>query len=403
MNFAYASGQYHVAEGQDNRGRQLWDELPRLEKLPDADAREAMRKRWREALGRIAAAVSLQWRRPEEEEVVSQTEQTIENDFPQLTDPYRRELLAHCYRMLGSVHDAEDLVQETYLRAWRSYDSFEHRSSLRTWLYRIATNVCLTALDGRDKRPLPTGLGAPSASAGEALVEQPEVPWLEPVPDALVGADQSDPATIVASRESIRLAFVAALQHLPPRQRAVLILRDVLKWRAAEVAQAVGITTAAVNSTLQRARAQLAQASLSEDTVVEPTSPEQRALLDRYVTAFWEKDVPTIVELFTKDVVWEMPPFTGWYQGPENVGRLIATQCPGGVGDMRMVPAQANGQPAFGLYMRGDDGEFRPFHLQVLTLGPQGVRHVAAFFETDLFSTFGLPASLPAQPGPVPS
>ncbi len=332
---------------------------------------------------------------------MSQPRQTVvEDDFPRLTDPYRRELLAHCYRMLGSVHDAEDLVQETYLRAWRSYRTFEGRSSLRTWLYRIATNVCLTALDGRDKRPLPTGLGGPSADPGDTLVEWPEAPWLEPVPDALVGADQSDPATIVTSRESIRLAFVAALQHLPPRQRAVLILRDVLRWRAAEVAEAVGITTAAVNSTLQRAHAQLAQASLTEDTVVEPTTPEQRELLDRYVTAFWAKDVAAIVELFTQDVVWEMPPFTGWYQGPENVGRLIA-QCPGGPGDMPMVATEANGQPAFGLYMRADDGTFRPFHLQVLTLGPAGVRHVVAFFDTGLFATFGLPASLPAPPRPV--
>jgi RNA polymerase sigma-70 factor (ECF subfamily) len=333
--------------------------------------------------------------------LVSQTDQTVENDFPQLADPYRRELLAHCYRMLGSVHDAEDLVQETYLRAWRAYHTFESRSSLRTWLYRIATNVCLTALDGREKRPLPTGLGAPSADPGDTLVNQPEVPWLEPIPDALLRADESDPAAIVSSRESIRLAFIAALQHLPPRQRAVLILRDVLKWRAAEVAEAVGITTAAVNSTLQRARTQLAQASLTEDTIVEPTSPEQRELLDRYVQAFWDKDIATIVEMFTKDIVWEMPPFTAWYQGAENVGRLIATQCPGGVGDMRMVPTEANGQPAFGLYMRGDDDVFRPFHLQVLTQGVGGVRHVAAFFEPSLFATFGLPESLPAEPRPL--
>lgn len=326
---------------------------------------------------------------------------SVVDDFPRLTDPYRRELLAHCYRMLGSVHDAEDLVQETYLRAWRSYGSFENRSSLRTWLYRIATNVCLTALDGRDKRPLPTGLGAPSSGPDEPLVERAEVPWLEPIPDALAGADQSDPAAIVTSRESIRLAFIAALQHLPPRQRAVLILRDVLKWRAAEVAEAVGTTTTAVNSILQRARAQLEQAAPTRDTLVEPTSAEQRELLDRYVTAFWEKDVATIVELFTKDAVWEMPPFTGWYQGAENIGRLIATQCPGGPRDMRMVPTRANGQAAFALYMRGDGGSFWPFQLQVLTLGPEGVCHVAAFFHADLFATFGLPDSLPAEPLPV--
>ncbi|CAN5204122.1 sigma-70 family RNA polymerase sigma factor [soil metagenome] len=327
---------------------------------------------------------------------MSQTDQRVQDDFPALTDPYRRELLAHCYRMLGSVHDAEDLVQETYLRAWRSYSSFEGRSSLRTWLYRIATNVCLTALDGKDRRPLPTGLGAPSSAPEAPLVEGAEVPWLEPMPDGMVGADASDPAEIVTSRESIRLAFIATLQHLPPRQRAVLILRDVLKWRAAEVAEALGTTTIAVNSTLQRARAQLQQAALTPDSIVEPTAPEQRELLDRYVNAFWEKDIATIVEMFTRDAVWEMPPFTGWYQGPANIGRLIGGQCPGGSHDMRMVETRANGQPAFGLYMRGAEGAFWPFHLQVLTLGPAGISHVAAFFAPHLFATFGLPASLPA-------
>ncbi|MFD1049100.1 RNA polymerase subunit sigma-70, partial [Kibdelosporangium lantanae] len=177
-----------------------------------------------------------------------------ETDFVRQADPYRRELFAHCYRMLGSVHDAEDLVQETYIRAWRSYDKFENRSSLRTWLYRIATNVSLTALDGRARRPLPAGLGNPDSAPGDPLEEQWEVPWLEPVPDSLVGAD---PAALVTEKATIRLALVAALQHLPARQRVVLILRDVLKWKAAEVAEMLDLSTAAVNSVLQRARAQL--------------------------------------------------------------------------------------------------------------------------------------------------
>lgn len=328
---------------------------------------------------------------------MSRTDEIVDQDFPRLTDPYRRELLAHCYRMLGSVHDAEDLVQETYLRAWRSYHAFEGRSSVRTWLYRIATNACLTALEGRSRRPLPTGLGSPNADPGDPLVERGEVPWLEPVPDAMVGADASDPAQLATSRESIRLAFIAALQHLPPRQRAVLILRDVLRWKASEVAEAVGVTTTAVNSILQRAHAQLEQAQLSEDSVVEPTSPEQRALLDRYVTAFWEKDIGAITAMLTDDAIWEMPPFTGWYRGAADIGRLIDTQCPGGRHDMRMLPSSANGQPAFGLYMRAVDGTFRPFQLQVLTLSPSGVSHVAAFFETGLFERFGLPSSLPAE------
>ncbi len=326
------------------------------------------------------------------------TDTAVEAEFARLADPYRRELLAHCYRMLGSVHDAEDLVQETYLRAWRAYHSFENRSSLRTWLYRIATNVCLTALDGRAKRPLPTGLGAPSSESGAPLVEQTEVPWLEPVPDALVAGADADPAAVTVTRESIRLAFIAALQHLPPRQRAVLVLRDVLKWRAAEVAEALQISTVAVNSLLQRARTQLEQAELREEDVTEPSDPELRALLDRYVSAFWEKDVDTIVELFTKDAVWEMPPFTGWYQGPETIGKLIATQCPGGVHDMPMLATRANGQPAFGLYMRGDDGTFAPFHLQVLAFEGDRVSHVVAFFDPDLFPAFGLPERLDGAP-----
>jgi RNA polymerase sigma-70 factor (ECF subfamily) len=324
---------------------------------------------------------------------MTQTQSPPEAEFPRAADQYRRELLAHCYRMTGSVHDAEDLVQETYLRAWRAYDRFEGRSSVRTWLYRIATNVCLTALEGRDRRPLPTGLGAPSSDAGQPVEVDGEVPWLEPVPDSLL---TGDPATLVSDRDTIRLAFVAAIQHLPPRQRAVLILRDVLRWRAAEVAEALESTTASVNSALQRAHATMEKAQLSADTVAEPT-PEQREMLDRYVQAFWEKDIAAIVSMLTRDAVWEMPPYTGWYQGAEMIGRLIDSQCPGQRHDMVMVPTRANGQPAFGLYMRTDDGSFVPFHLQVLTIGPDGVQHVGAFFGAEVFETFGLPAVLSAD------
>ena len=316
-------------------------------------------------------------------------------DFLRQADPYRRELLAHCYRMLGSVHDAEDLVQETYLRAWRAYDRFEGRSSLRTWLYRIATRVCLTAIEDRGRRPLPTGLGTPAADPADEPVPHPEVPWLEPVPDALVGADASDPAAIVVSRESIRLAFIAALQHLPARQRAVLVLREVLRWSAAEVAEALDTTTVAVNSMLQRARAQLDEVSPSRDDITEPTGAEQRELLDRFVTAFENKDIPALVELFAKDAVWEMPPFNEWYQGGEDIARLIDTWCPARVpGDMRLVPTLANGQPAFGLYMRGEDGVHRPYNMPVLTLGSGAVTHVVTFFDTTLFARFGLPETL---------
>jgi RNA polymerase sigma-70 factor (ECF subfamily) len=319
-------------------------------------------------------------------------EALVDTDFVTKADPYRRELLAHCYRMLGSVYDAEDLVQETYVRAWKSYDRFEGRSSMRTWLHKIATNACLNALETRSRRPLPIGLGAPSSDPGDDLIEKGEVPWLEPLPDSLLGGD---PAAVVTDRESIRLAVVAAMQFLPPRQRAVLILRDALQWPAAEVASMLDMTVASVNSALQRARAQLATVSPSSSSMSEPSSADQRELLDRFVAAFEAKDVNAMVKIFTTDAVWEMPPFTGWYQGPETIARLVDTRCPAeGPGDMRLVPTSANGQPAFGLYMREGD-VYKPFNLPVLTLTPGGVSHVSSFFDLRLFDTFGLPASIP--------
>src|SRR5579875_507864 len=218
------------------------------------------------------------------------THSVVEENFETLAEPFRRELLAYCYRMLGSVHDAEDLVQETYLRAWKAYERFEGRSSLRTWLYRIATNACLTALEGKGRRPLPSGLGTPASDPAGELAASTEVPWLEPIPDALAGAGAADPAAIVTSRESIRLALITALQHLPSRQRVVLILRDVLGWRAAETAELLGVTTVAVNSMLQRARAQISELAPDQDAVTEPVTAEQRQLLERYVAAFEDYD-----------------------------------------------------------------------------------------------------------------
>jgi RNA polymerase sigma-70 factor, ECF subfamily len=322
-----------------------------------------------------------------------------DDDFLEVAGPYRRELLAHCYRMLGSVHEAEDLVQETYLRAWRSYHGFEGRSSLRTWLYRIATNVCLTALDSRKRRPMPSGLGAPSTHPDDPLVELGEVLWLEPVPDAMVGGDPHDPATIVAGRASVRLALVAALQQLPPRQRAVLVLREVLRLRAAEVAEMLDTSVAAVNSSLQRARAQLEAAGLTEDDVVEPDDPAQRELLDRYARALEAKDVTAIVEVFTADVVWEMPPFSAWFRGPEAIARLIASHCPARAGELRLLPTEANGQPAYAVYRLTDEG-WTPFQLHVLAVTDGRVSHVAAFFDLTLFATFGLPARLDDDAAP---
>ncbi|NGO68786.1 sigma-70 family RNA polymerase sigma factor [Streptomyces boncukensis] len=314
------------------------------------------------------------------------------DDLLEQARPYRNELLAHCYRMLGSVHDAEDLVQDTYLRAWRAGDRFEGRSSLRTWLYRIATNACLTAIEQRGRRPMPSGIGAPTDDPERPVSEAPEVPWLEPIPDAMFGSEQpSDPAAVVVSKSSMRLALVAALQHLPPRQRAVLLLRDVLKWRAAEVAELLGSTTASVNSALQRARAQLEQAAPAEEELTEPTDPAMRELLDRYAAAFEKSDVTAIVDLFKEDAVWEMPPFPQWFRGRDTIMRLIANQCPIGRDEGLMVPTSANGQPAFGLYNLQADGSYLPFHLQVLTLQKRRVAHVGAFFGPSLFTVFGLP------------
>ncbi len=309
-------------------------------------------------------------------------------DFDALTARYERELLAHCYRMSGSVHEAEDLVQETFLRAWRASADFQGRSSVRTWLYRIATNVCLTNLENRPRRPLPTGLGAPDVDAADPLDAQPEVPWLEPIPDAAVQVEEKD---------TIRLAFVAALQHLPARQRAVLILRDVLRWSAAEVAEALDTTAVAVNSALQRAHAQLDKQRPTPDATSVELTDAQRQLLDQYVEAFWHKDIDRIVSLLTAEATWEMPPFTGWYSGSTTIGELIDTQCPGGSHDMPMIATSANGQPAYGLYMRNPDGSFRPFQLQVLELEGDRVRHVSAFHGAEVFRRFGLPDALPAD------
>ncbi|WP_020667233.1 sigma-70 family RNA polymerase sigma factor [Amycolatopsis nigrescens] len=327
------------------------------------------------------------------------TNAPVNEDFLQLADPYRRELLAHCYRMLGSVHDAEDLVQETYLRAWRAYDRFEGRSTLRTWLYRIATTACLTALESRGRRPMPTGLGGSSADPDDALMQQGEVPWLEPIPDAMVSGEQADPAAVLVARESIRLALVAALQHLPPRQRAVLILRDVLKWRAAEVAELLGTSTTAVNSVLQRARAQLEQVSPTETSVVEPVAADQRELLGKYVAAFEDKDVDRLVALFTEDVVWEMPPYPEWYLGRADIARHLEVRCPGRAGEIRLVPIEANGQHAFATYfLDREDGRYRAFNIQVLTIGAAGITHVANFLDLAQLDTFGLPRVLSDEP-----
>jgi RNA polymerase sigma-70 factor (ECF subfamily) len=298
-------------------------------------------------------------------------------DFAQLTDPYRPELLAHCYRMLGSVHDAEDQVQETLLRAWRSFGAFEGRASLRTWLYRIATNTCLRALEDRGRRPLPSGLGAPGEDAQDPAAGGPgEVPWLEPVPDALVragSANSNDPAAVAVSRASLRLALIAALQYLPARQRAVLILRDVLQWPAAETADLLGTTTTAVNGLLLRARAALERAAPAQDDLREPAEPERRTMLDRYAAAFENADASVLSQLLRQDAVFEMPPMLTWFAGREPITRFLRARVLRRPGDFRMVAVAANGQPGFAGYRRGPDGLYHAHAVQVLTLRAGGI------------------------------
>ena len=325
---------------------------------------------------------------------------TVSEDFTGLTGRFRGELLAHCYRMLGSAEEAEDLVQETYLRAWRSYEGFEGRSSVRTWLYRIATNVCLTAIERRGRRPLPSGLGGPTEDPEAPVVAGLEVPWLQPLPHALLAAEHEDPAAVAVSRAGIRLAFVAALQYLSSRQRAVLILRDVLEWPAAEVADLLGTTTTAVNSGLRRARAQLAQALPAEDELAEPAEPDRRALLDRFAAALENADVSTLAELLREDVALEMPPLLTWFAGLA-VARFVASHLLTEPGRLKLVPVTANGQPAVAVYQREPGGQYHAHAVLVLTVTRTGIARIVSFQNPGLFGSFGLPQDYrPAGPMP---
>lgn len=312
-------------------------------------------------------------------------------EFGRLTDPFRRELLAYCYRMLGSVHDAEDLVQEVYLRAWRAYASFDGRASLRTWLYRIATNACLNALEHSSRRVLPSGLASPSGDVPPPGSRAPEVPWLEPLADRLVGGAPEDPAAVVAERASLRLALIAALQYLPARQRAVLVLRDVLGWSAAEVAGTLGMTAAGVNSTLLRARSRLERLVPAGDEIAEPDEPARRELLDRFARAFETVDIAGLTRLLTEQAAWEMPPVPHWFRGREAIGRLLAARLPSGRDPHLLVPVRANGQPAFGAYLRGEDGILHAHSLMVVTPTRSGIARISSFMAPSLFDDFGLP------------
>jgi RNA polymerase sigma-70 factor (ECF subfamily) len=288
--------------------------------------------------------------------------------------------------MMGVFQDAEDLVQETYVRAWRSYRNFDGRSSLRWWLYRIATNVCLTALQHHSRRLLPSGLGPPSDDPDHPLSVLENGAWIQPLPGS--PAEAGDPAAIVAARDSVRLAFVAALQHLPAKQRAVLILRDVLAWRASEVAELLGTTSAAVNSLLQRARAQLERVAPAEDELADLSEPGQRALLGDYIAAFENADVDALVGVLRDDVALEMPPHVEWFSGRATVGRFLAGRILAGAGRIRMLPTTANGHPAVAAYWRANDGIFRPHALQVLTITPAGISRIVSFNDPELFPAF---------------
>jgi RNA polymerase sigma-70 factor, ECF subfamily len=320
---------------------------------------------------------------------------TAVDEFTARTWRYRDELVAHCYRMLGSVHEAEDLVQETMLRAWRARDRYdEHVASVRTWLYKIATNACLTALEGRARRPLPSGLGTPSDDPHAPLVPSFDVPWLQPFPDARLGGDPADPATQVIRRGSLRLALVAAIQVLPPRQRAVLVLRDVLEFSAAEVAGMLDTSVAAVNSALQRARAALSASAVREGQVLEPDDGAVRETVDRYVRAFEAADVDTLVTLLTADAVLEMPPVPLWYRGKADYGRFMSRLFAMRGVDWRLVRTSANDQPALVAYCRAEDGTHRLHTLQVCTVTPAGIAHNVVFQDPRVFQAFQLPAVL---------
>jgi RNA polymerase sigma-70 factor (ECF subfamily) len=318
--------------------------------------------------------------------------------FQQLAEPYRRELQLHCYRMLGSLHDAEDLVQETLLRAWRGLDRFEGRASFRAWLYRIATNACLNALASRTsvRRVLPRALGAPATQPpdGEPATE---IAWLEPYPDAALEgiADAAPgPDARYELHESVQLAFVAAIQHLPPRQRAVLVLRDVLGWSAIETAGLLESSVPSVNSALQRARATLAQRFPAGQPVAQPVPDDrQRALLERYVQAWEGADLDGFIALLKEDAVLSMPPWQQWYQGRAAI-RAFHTWAWKQVGSriVRLVPIPANRQPAFAQYLLDhDSGEFQAHAIWLLTLQDDTIAALTGFIEPRLFAGFGLP------------
>ncbi|WP_308467999.1 RNA polymerase subunit sigma-70 [Rathayibacter soli] len=317
-------------------------------------------------------------------------------EMVETAEPYRRELLAYCYRMTGSLHDAQDLVQETMIRAWRSAHTYDlERGSVRTWLYGIATNQCLNTLSNARHRVLPVDLSEPSIVANlVGMKPNREVPWLEPFPGS--AGHPADPAAVVEAQESIRLAFIAALQHLAPLQRAVLILRDVLAFSAADSATLLGTTPAAINSALQRAHDKLDHVAPAEDSSGELTEAEKRNFLDRYVTAFETHDIDALTRLLREDVLLQMPPQPAWFAGRDQASAFLARSFAHG-GRYHLVPTTANGCPAFAMYRKLGAPAFELLNLQVLTLAPGGVARIDAFQGSELFAAFELPERLPEQ------
>ncbi len=306
-------------------------------------------------------------------------------------EQYRRELTGYCYRMLGSVFEADDAVQETMVRAWRSLDGFEGRSSVRSWLYRIATNVCLDLLRGRQRRAVAMDLGPSSTADSFTGRSLPEHAWVTPLPDARILADDGDPAEVAASKETVRLAFVVALQHLPARQRAVLILREVLRWQASEVAELLDTSVASVNSALQRARATLSSRDIGAAPV--PTDADQQSLLARYVDAFERYDIDSLVTLLHEEAVMSMPPYDFWLRGPLQMGRWFLGEgsvCRGS----RLVATAANGGAAFGSYHSDGHGGHLPWSIQLIEVAGDRIVGHHNFLDTNLFAAFGLPARL---------
>jgi RNA polymerase sigma-70 factor, ECF subfamily len=311
-------------------------------------------------------------------------------------EPFRRELTAYCYRMLGSAFEAEDAVQETLLRAWSKFDGFQGRSQLRTWLYRIATNVCLDMAPAAQRRARPMDLFSPGSATAPNLAQLEENIWVGPVPDDRVLA--GDPAEVAVGRESIRLAFIAALQKLAPRQRAVLILREVLAWSAAETAELLDSTVASVNSALQRARATLAEESAGSGDTAKPLDEEQREFLAKYVKAFEAFDIDGLTELLRADVWLNMPPFQLWLQGIDEL-RAWWNGFGCGCRGSRLLPVEANGMPAFAQYRAAEDGDgWTPWAIMVLEIRDGQLAGIGNYLDTErLFPLFGLPARLPAE------